>query len=220
MTTAERLAADLQSRSLNIPVAPLHAPGIHPGRYLVVYRAGPRAQLLRRHAPAVLLAEQHDLVPGLDLAVHPEDAGVHRDPPQQRAPQAPDQGLGYPREGPPVPLRVPDRHRRREHRLLGREGQPVGYPIPRLKPPDAGYVALEGHRRPEPLLGRVPFVSRRVEAVERHAGTDAVVVRTRVPESGRGVRGVYQGAAERMRREDRVEDLGLAPRGLRVGVGG
>src|SRR3712207_3598466 len=110
MTTAERLAADLQSRSLNIFVAPLDAPGIHPGRYLVVYRAGQRAELLGSDAPAVLRAEQHDLVPDLDRAVHPEDAGVHRDPPQQRSPLASYKGLCLPRERPPIPLQIGRAH--------------------------------------------------------------------------------------------------------------
>src|SRR5215216_5513587 len=103
MTTAARLAANFQLRSSNILVAPLDAPRVHPGRYLVVYRAGPRAQLFGRDAPAALLADQHDLVPDLDRPVHPEDAGVHRDPPQKRPALAPDQGLRLPRERPPVP---------------------------------------------------------------------------------------------------------------------
>src|SRR5215210_6044976 len=129
MTTPARLAAHFQLRSSNILVAPLDAPGVHPGRYLVVYRAGPETKLLGRYAPAVLLAEQHDLVPYLYSVVHPEDAGVHRDPPEERSPLAPDQGLGPPRERPPVPFGVADRYRRREHRRGGPEGQPVGYPV-------------------------------------------------------------------------------------------
>src|SRR5829696_3865467 len=182
MTTAARRAAYFQLRSSNILVAPLDAPGVHPGRYLVVYRAGPRAELLRRDAPAGLLAEQHDLVPDLDRPVHPEDAGVHRDPPQKRPALSPYEGLRSSRERPPVPLGVPDWHRGREHRRVDPEGQPVGYPIARFQPPHVGNVALEDHRRPKPFPGRVPPVSGGVEAVERHAGADAVVARVWVPE--------------------------------------
>src|SRR5215216_6561721 len=100
MTTAARLAAHLQLRSSNILVAPLDAPGVHPGRYLVVYRAGPIPELFGRDAPSVLLAKQHDLVPHLDRSVRTEDAGVHRDPSQKGAPLTPDQGLRPPRERP------------------------------------------------------------------------------------------------------------------------
>src|SRR3712207_1388001 len=114
MTTAERLAADLQSRSLNILVAPLDAPGIHPGRYLVVYRPGPRADLPGGAPPPLLPPEQHAPAPTLARAAPPEDAGVHRDSPQQRSPPPPDEAPRLPRERPPIPLRVPDRHRRRE----------------------------------------------------------------------------------------------------------
>src|SRR5215210_393385 len=160
MTTAARLAAYFQLRSSNILVAPLDAPGVHPGRYLVVYRAGPRAELLGRHPSAALLAEQHDLVPDLDRGVRAEDAGIHRDPAQERPAFAPDQGLGPPRERTPVALGVTDRHRRRERRGAGREGQPVGYPIARFQPPHVGDVALEDHSGPEPLVGRVPCVPR------------------------------------------------------------
>src|ERR671917_1729625 len=123
MTTPARRAANFQLRSSNILVAPLDAPGVHPGRHLVVYRAGPEAELLGRDAPAVLLAEQHDLVPDLNGLIRREDAGVHRYPPQQGPSLAPDQGLGPPRERPPVPFGVPNRHRRRELRLLYPEGQ-------------------------------------------------------------------------------------------------
>src|SRR3712207_3504656 len=129
MTTAARLAAYFQLRSSNILVAPLDAPGVNPGRYLVVYRAGPEAELLGRDTLAFLLAEQHDLVPDLYDLVRSEDAGVHRYPPEQGPPLAPDQGLRPPRERSPVPFGVPHRHRRREHRLIYPEGQPVGYPI-------------------------------------------------------------------------------------------
>src|SRR5215217_1947685 len=182
MTTAARRAAYFQLRSSNILVAPLDAPGIDPGRYLVVYRAGTRADLLRRHPPAGLLAEQHDLVPDLHRPIHLEDAGVHRDPSQKGTPLAPDEGLGPPRERPPVPLGVPHRHRSRERRRAGREGQPVGYPIARLQPPGVGDVALEDHCRPKPFGGRVSLIAGRVEAVESHAGTHAVVARIGVPE--------------------------------------
>src|ERR687898_382765 len=102
MTTAARRAAYFQLRSSNILVAPLDAPGVDPGRYLVVYRAGPRAELLRRHPAAGLLAEQHDLVPDLHRPAHPEDAGVHRDPSQKAAPSARDEGFSPSRECPPV----------------------------------------------------------------------------------------------------------------------
>src|SRR5918997_6124016 len=135
ITTAARLAAHLQLRSSNILEAPLDAPGVHPGRHLVIYRASPEAKLFGRHALAVLLAQQHDLIPDLDRPVGPEDAGVHRYPPQEGAPDAMDQDLSPPRERSPVPFGVPDRHRRGEHRLLGLEGQSVGYPIAPLEPP-------------------------------------------------------------------------------------
>src|ERR687894_1662448 len=220
MTTAARLAAHLQLRSSNIPVAPLDAPGVHPGRYLVVYRAGPEAKFFGRHAPTVLFTEQHDLISNLDRPVRPEDAGVHRDPPQEGSPLAPDQGLRPTRKIPPVSFGLPDRHRRREHRLFGPEGQPVGYPIARLQPPHDGDVALESHRWPESLFCRVSLISCRVEAVERHAGTDAVVMRSGIPEGGRGVRGVHQRAAEWLGCEDGLEGLHLAPRRLFVAVGG
>src|ERR687894_1828996 len=101
ITTAARLAAHLQLRSSNILEAPLDAPGVHPGRHLVIYRARPEAKLFGRHAPAVLLAHQHDLISDLDRPVGPEDAGVHRDPPQKGVPEAPDKGLRPPRERPP-----------------------------------------------------------------------------------------------------------------------
>src|SRR5918998_2893277 len=184
MTTPARRAAYFQLRSSNILVAPLDAPGVHPGRYLVVYRAGPRADLLRRDASSGLPAEQHDLVPDLDRPVNPEDAGVHRNPSQERPARAPDKGLRPPRERPPVPLGVPDRNRRHEHRGVGLEGQPVGYPITRSQPPHIGDVALEHHRWQEPFPGYLPPVSGRVEAVESHAGTHAIVARVRMPEGG------------------------------------
>src|ERR671916_17916 len=109
MTTPARRAAYFQLRSSNILVAPLDAPGVHPGRYLVVYRAGPEAELLGRDTPAVLLAEQHDLVTNLNGLVRREDAGVHRYPPKQGPSLPPDQGFGPPREPPPVPFCVPHR---------------------------------------------------------------------------------------------------------------
>src|SRR5215217_3621201 len=164
MTTAARRAAYFQLRSSNILVAPLDAPGVDPGRYLVVYRAGPRAEVLRRHPAGGLLAEQHDLVPDLHLPIHPEDAGVHRDPSQKAAPFAPDEGFSPPRERPPVPLGVSDRHCSRERRRVGREGQPVGYSIARFQTPRVGDVALEDHSRPEPFFGRVSLIAPRVAA--------------------------------------------------------
>src|SRR5215210_8773984 len=100
MTMADRRAADFQLRSSNILVAPLDAPGVYPGCYLVVYRAGEAAELLRGDPLPFLLPEQHHLVPDLHPVVHPKDAGVHRNPPEQRPPDAPDQGVAPPREGP------------------------------------------------------------------------------------------------------------------------
>src|SRR5215210_7270291 len=119
MTIADRLAADFHLSPSNIPVAPLDAAGVYSRGDLVVYRARARTELFGPDPPLALSAHQHDLVPHLDLAVDAEDAGVHRNPSQERTPEAPHQGLGPPRECPPVPLRVPDRHRRREHRLPG-----------------------------------------------------------------------------------------------------
>src|ERR687889_1203860 len=147
MTTADLLAADFQLRSSNILVAPLDAAGVYPRGDLVVYRACARAELFGGDTPLALPAEQHDLIPDLDVFVPPEDAGIHRDPPQERAPLAPDQGLSTPRERPPISLRVPDGHGRRVHRSLGQKGQPVGYPITPGEPPNVGDVALQDHRR-------------------------------------------------------------------------
>src|ERR671916_2241078 len=148
MTTADLLAADFQLRSSNIGEAPLDAAGGYPRGDLVVYRACARTEFFGFNAPIALAAEQHDLVTNLDILVHPEDAGIHGNPPQQRAPLAPDQGLSPSRERPPVSLRVPYRHGRREHRRPGPVGQPVGYPFPPGESPHAGDVALECHRRP------------------------------------------------------------------------
>src|ERR671921_2090610 len=145
MTTADLLAADFQLRSSNILVAPLDAAGVYPRGDLVVYRACAGAEFFGCNALFTLAPEQHDLVPDLDVFVHPEDAGIHRDPPQERAPLAPDQGLSPPRERPPISLRVPDGHGRRVHRPLGQKGQPVGYPIPPSEPPNVGDVALQDH---------------------------------------------------------------------------
>src|SRR5919107_4077462 len=105
MTTADLRAADFHLRPSNILVTPLNAAGVYPRGDLVVYRASARAEFFGRNMPFALVAEQHDLVPHLDLAADPEHAGVHRNPSKQRASEAPDQGLGPPREGPPVPLR-------------------------------------------------------------------------------------------------------------------
>src|SRR5215203_1156217 len=146
MTTADLLAADFQLRSSNILVAPLNAAGVYPRGDLVVYRACAGAEIFGCNALFALAAEQHDLVPDLDIFVRPEDAGIHRDPPQQRAPLAPDKGLSLSRKRPPVPLRVPHRHGRREHRRPGPVGQPVGYPVTPGEVTHAGDVALEGHR--------------------------------------------------------------------------
>src|SRR5215216_6814988 len=148
MTTADLLAADFQLRSSNILVAPLDAAGIYPRGDLVVYRARVCAEFFSGNTLFALFAEQYDLVPDLDICVHPEDTSIHRDPPQQRAPLAPDQGLSLSRKRPPIPLRVPYRHGRREHRRPGSVGQPVGYPVTPGEAPHAGNVALEGHRRP------------------------------------------------------------------------
>src|SRR5215218_6756721 len=147
MTTADLLAADFQLRSSNIVVAPLDAAGTNPRGDLVVYRACAGAEFFGCNALFTLAAEQHDLVPDLDIFVHPEDAGIHRDPPQQRAPLAPDQGFSPSRKPPPIALRVPYRHGRREQRRPGPVGKPVGYPVTPGEAPHAGNVALEGHRR-------------------------------------------------------------------------
>src|ERR687897_1290811 len=212
MTTAARLAAYFQLRSSNILIAPLDAPGVHPGCYLVVYRAGPRAELLGRDTLITLPTQQHDLVSDLDRAVHLEDAGIHRDPTQERPALAPDEGLGPSRERPPVPLSVPDRHRRSERCRAGPEGQSVGYPIARLKPPHVGDIALENHRGPEPLVARSPLVASRVEAVEGNARAHAVVMGAPVPQDASRVRSVDQRATERVRGQDLVEGGDLAPR--------
>src|SRR5215213_705519 len=97
MTIADRLAADFHLSPSNIPVAPLDAAGVYPGGDLVVYRAGARAEFFGADALFTLGTEQHDLVPHLDCGIYTEDAGVHRNPSQQRTPAAPDQGLGPPR---------------------------------------------------------------------------------------------------------------------------
>src|SRR5829696_629939 len=119
MTTADLRAADFQLRSSNILVAPLDASGVYPRGDLVVYRACAGTEFFGTNAPFALPAEQHDLVPRSDIFVHPEDAGIHRDPSQESAPLASDQSLPPARERPPVSLRVPHRHGRRIHRRLG-----------------------------------------------------------------------------------------------------
>src|SRR5215203_3758772 len=129
MTIADLLAADFHLSPSNIPVAPLDAAGAYPRGDLVVYRAGARAEFLSADALFALGTEQHDLVPHLDRVIHTEDAGVHRNPSQQRAPATPDQGLGPPGQRPSVALRVPHGHRRREHRLPRPVGQPVRHPV-------------------------------------------------------------------------------------------
>src|SRR5688500_13568903 len=140
MTTADLLAADFQLRSSNIDVAPLDAAGVYPRGDLVVYRACARAEFFGGNTLFALAAEQHDLVSYLDILVHPEDAGIHGNPPQQRASLAPDQGLSPSRERPPVSFRVPYRHGRHKHRRLGPVGQPVGYPVVPGEVPHGGYV--------------------------------------------------------------------------------
>src|SRR5215210_3754224 len=119
MTIADLRAADFHLRPSNILVTPLDAAGVYPCGDLVVYRACARAELFGADTLFALPAEQHDLVPDLDISIHPEDAGIHRDPPQERAPLAPDQGLRPSRKRPPVSLRIPDGHGRDEHRPLG-----------------------------------------------------------------------------------------------------
>src|SRR5215211_3921331 len=114
MTTADLRAADFQLRSSNILVAPLDAAGVYPRGDFVVYRACAGAELFGCNALFTLAAEQHDLVPVLDIFVRPEDTGIHRDAPQQRAPLAPDHGLSPSRKRPPITLRVPYRHGPRE----------------------------------------------------------------------------------------------------------
>src|SRR5919112_3956688 len=148
MTTADLRAADFQLRSSNILVAPLDAAGGYPRGDLVVYRGCAGAELFSGNALIALAAEQHDLLPDLDIFVDPEDAGIHGNPPQERASQASDQGLSPSRERPPISLRVPYRHGRREHRRPGTVGQSVGYPVPPGESPHAGDVALECHRGP------------------------------------------------------------------------
>src|SRR5215204_6159997 len=98
MTTADRRAADFQLRPSNILVAPLDASGVYPCGDLVVYRACEGAELFRRNTLGALHAEQYHLIPYLDLFARPEDAGVHRNPSQERAAEAPDQGLRPSRE--------------------------------------------------------------------------------------------------------------------------
>src|SRR5918998_596619 len=144
MTTADLLAADFQLRSSNILVAPLDAAGIYPRGDLVVYRACAGAELFGADTLIALPAEQHDLIADLDVFVHPEHAGIHRDPPEERMPEAPDQRVSPSRERPPIPLRVPDGHGCREHRRPGPIGKPVRYPVPPGEPPHTGDVALEG----------------------------------------------------------------------------
>src|SRR5215212_1262675 len=213
MTTADLLAAGFHLSPSNILVAPLDAAGVYPRGDLIVYRACTKTEFFGRNTLFVLRAEQHDLVPDLDTLVHAEDAGVHRNPPQKRTPEAPDQGLSLSRESPPIPLRIPHRHSRREHRLLGPESQSVRYPVPSRALAHAGDVALENHGRPQAFGCSVSLVASRVQPVERHARTYAVVVRSGVPEGGRGVRRVYQSAAERLRGEHGVEAFDLASRG-------
>src|SRR5215211_541475 len=146
MTTADLLAAGFHLRPSNILVAPLDTAGVYPRGDLIVYRACTKAEFFGRNTLFALRAEQHDLVPDLDTIVHPEDAGVHGNPPEERAPEAPDQGLSLPRQCPPIPLRVPDGYGRCVHRRLGPESQPVGYPVPSGKLAHAGDVAFESHR--------------------------------------------------------------------------
>jgi hypothetical protein len=120
----------LPVKALEHLVAPLDAAGVDPGGDLVVYRAREGTEFLRRDALAVLLAEQDDLVPDLNPIVNPKDRSVHGNPSEEGPPLARDQGLGPTRERPPIPLRVPNRHRRRERRCLRPERQPVGDPVP------------------------------------------------------------------------------------------
>src|SRR4028119_1482927 len=61
---ADRRAAAFQLRSSNIRVAPLDAPGVDPGSYLVVYRAGKPSELLRGNLSVPPPHQQHD--PGPD----------------------------------------------------------------------------------------------------------------------------------------------------------
>src|SRR5215211_2246206 len=211
MTTADLRAAGFHLRPSNILVAPLDATGVYPRGDLIVYRACTKAEFFCAHTLFALRAKQHDLVPDLDTLVDAEDAGVHRNPPQERAPEAPDQGLSLPRQCPPIPLRVPDGHGRRVHRRLGPESQPVRYPVPAGELAHTGNVALQGHSGPQAFRRRVSLVTGRVQTVERHAGTDAVVVRRGVPEGGRGVRRVHQSTAEGLRSEDGVEAFDLTP---------
>src|SRR5918997_3055859 len=219
ITMADRRAAAFQLRPSNIRVAPLDAPGVYPGCYLVVYRAGEAAQLLRRNPLPALPPEQHHLVADLNAAVDPEDAGVHRNPSEERPTGAPDQGVAPPRQRPPVSLRVAHRHRGGERRAVGPVREPVGYPLPGPEPPDARDVALERHGRPQPLLCRIAPVSLRVQAVERDPGPHAAVAGLRVPQQRGRVRGVGERTPERLVREHGVEELDLAAGLPGVGVG-
>src|SRR5918994_4477828 len=219
MTTADLLAAGFHFRPSNILVAPLDATGVYPRGDLIVYRACTKAEFFGRNTLFALGPQEHDLVPDLDTLVHPEDAGVHRNPPQEPAPLATDQDLSPPRERPPIPLRIPHGHGRRVHRRLCPESQPVGYPVPTRELAQAGDVALENHSGPQALRRRISLVASRVQTVERHTGTDAAVVRAGVPEGGGGVRRVHQSTAEGLRGENRVEAFDLAPSHPLVGVG-
>src|SRR5215212_4557768 len=220
MTIADLRTAGFHLSPSNILVTPLDAAGVYPRGDLVVYRACARAELFSTNTLFALPAEQHDLVPDLDISIHPEDAGIHRDPPQERAPLAPDQGLRPSRERPPIPLRVPDGHGRREHRRLGPVSQPVGYPVPGGELAHAGDVALEDHRGPEALHRGISLIASGVQPVECHARTDAGVVRLGVPEGCRGVCRVHQDTAEGLRGENGLEAFDLAPHRPFIGVGG
>src|SRR5215203_1780801 len=112
MTTADLLAAGFHLRPSNILVAPLDTAGVYSRGDLIVYRACTQAEFFGRNTLFALRAEQHDLVPDLDTLVAPEDAADHRNPHGERPPEAPDQRPSLPPQCPPIPLRVPDGHRR------------------------------------------------------------------------------------------------------------
>src|SRR5215210_1635756 len=215
---AARLKAPFQSRSSNIGITPLDAPGVDPGRYLVVYRARPPGDLLGPDALPSLLPYQHHLVPDLDISLDPEQAGVHRHPSQQGTPLSPNERLRPVREEAAVSLGIPDRHRRREHRLLGPERQPVRDPLTGREAPDIRHIALERERGPQVLVGGIALVPRRMQAIEGHAGADAVVVGGGSPEDAGGVGCMHEDATEVLHGQHLVEDFELATGCPFVGV--
>src|SRR5919202_4306206 len=180
--TAARFVAPLQSRSSNIRVTPLDAPAVDPGRHLVVYRARPSRELLGPDAHAILLSQEHHLVPQLHFTVNPEDAGVHRNSSQDRAPHTPDKRRRSVRESAAISLGVPDRHRSCERRCLGSERQAVGDALTRREMSYICDIALQDKRGSQPFLCRIFPVTCRMQTVERYTRAYTVVVGGGVPE--------------------------------------